>query len=65
MAFRPARPDDRLPENLSEDERSRLIRNGTYNPDGTLNLETAKKLGWDKAWARQRLGGGARRPLRV
>lgn len=52
MAFRPARPDGRVPENLSEDERSRLIRNGTYNPDGTVNLETARRLGWDKAWGK-------------
>jgi hypothetical protein len=29
----------------------RLIRNGTYLPNGTVNLEKAKELGWDKEWA--------------
>ena len=30
--------------------KQRLIRNGTYNEDGTVNLETAERLGWAKAW---------------
>jgi len=50
MAFRPATPDTSLPENLSEDERARLIANGTYTKDGKVNRETARKLGWDKDW---------------
>jgi hypothetical protein len=27
-----------------------LIQNGTYKPDGTVNMETARRLGWDKEW---------------
>ncbi len=26
----------------------RLIANGTYNADGSVNMETARRLGWDK-----------------
>jgi hypothetical protein len=28
----------------------RLIANGTYNADGTVNMETAERVGWAKAW---------------
>lgn len=31
---------------LSDYHRQILIRNGTLNPDGTVNAETAKRLGW-------------------
>jgi hypothetical protein len=27
-----------------------LISNGTYNADGTVNVETARRLGWDRMW---------------
>ena len=50
LAFRPETADQPLPDNLSEDERRRLIANGTYTNDGKVNLETARKLGWDKGW---------------
>ena len=33
------------------EDRSRLIANGTYNPDGTVNQATAERLGWTKLWA--------------
>ena len=49
--FAPESPDAKLPTYLSEDERNRLISNGTYNPDGAVNLQTARALGWDKQWA--------------
>jgi hypothetical protein len=48
--FVPESPNSKLPKYLSEDEQGRLIANGTYNPDGTVNLETAERLGWAKAW---------------
>jgi hypothetical protein len=51
-SFRPETRDQRLPDNLSDDERARLIANGTYTPDGKVNAETARKLGWDRAWAK-------------
>ena len=50
MAFRPRSAEEPIPDNLSEDERARLIANGTYTKDGKVNLETARKLGWDKEW---------------
>jgi hypothetical protein len=55
FVFVPERPDEGIPLWLSEDARSRLIRNGTYNADGTVNLETAHRLGWDKTWAKKTL----------
>ena len=48
--FVPESPAAKLPLYLSEDERGRLIANGTYNPDGTVNMETAERLGWVTAW---------------
>src|SRR5207244_9138056 len=33
-----------------EEIKKRLIANGTYNADGSVNVETAERLGWDKAW---------------
>ena len=52
LVFVPERPDASLPHWLSEKAKARLVRNGTYNPDGTVNIETARRLGWDKAWAK-------------
>ncbi len=49
--FVPESPDAKLPKYLSEEERGRLIANGTYNVDGTVNKQTAERLGWAKAWA--------------
>jgi hypothetical protein len=31
----------------------RLIQNGTYNADGSVNMAIAVREGWTKAWARQ------------
>ena len=49
--FVPGSASDKLPVYLSEEERGRLIRNGTYNADGTVNMETAERVGWTKMWA--------------
>lgn len=51
--FAPQHPDARLDESLAPDLKRRLVDNGSYNPDGTANLETAKRLGWDKAWEKR------------
>ncbi len=49
------RRDERMVDALSPEQKRRLIANGTYNPDGTVDVETARRLGWDKAWeARER-----------
>jgi hypothetical protein len=52
--FRPISANATLPAYLNEDQKRRLIDNGTYNSDGTVNLGTAVRLGWDKAWKEQR-----------
>jgi hypothetical protein len=49
--FVPESPAARLPAYLSEEEKARLVANGTYKPDGTVNMETAERLGWTKMWA--------------
>jgi hypothetical protein len=47
--FRPD-PNIDLLAHVPDSYRELMIQNGTLNPDGTLNVETAKRLGWDKAW---------------
>jgi hypothetical protein len=49
----PASPDAVLPPDIRPEIRERLIRNGTYKPDGTVNIETARRLGWDKEWEKR------------
>lgn len=47
--FRPNSSADRMPV-VSPDERQRLIDTGIYNADGTVNMATAERLGWARAW---------------
>jgi len=35
---------------IAPEQRRRLIATGIYNEDGTVNRETAERLGWAKAW---------------
>jgi hypothetical protein len=49
--FVPNSPTDRIPAYLSEEAKRRLIQNGTYNADGSVNMATAAREGWTKAWA--------------
>jgi hypothetical protein len=46
----PQGPDVVMPAAWPEKVKRALISNGTYNPDGTVNMETAERLGWAKAW---------------
>ena len=48
--YAPQSAQERMPEGWTEWARQRLIENGTYNPDGTVNMETAERAGWAKAW---------------
>jgi len=50
--FMPPDANARMPLYLNESQKQRLIDNGTYRPDGTVNADTALRLGWDKTWAR-------------
>ena len=61
--FLPASAEARIPGYLTEEARARLISNGTYNPDGTVNMETARKLGWLQVWG-DRDGVEPKRPVK-
>jgi len=50
MEFAPRSPEDRMPLYLTEEAKRRLITNGTYNPDGTVNMQTAERVGWTQIW---------------
>jgi hypothetical protein len=47
----PRSAGERMPAYLTEGQKELLIQNGTYREDGTVNLETARRLGWDRKWA--------------
>ncbi len=48
--FLPQSPDGRMPEGWAGLTKQRLIANGTYNKDGTINMETAERVGWAQTW---------------
>ena len=50
------RPDpDRDPlAHLPDSFRRLMIQNGTLNADGSVNMETARRLGWDKEWEKRK-----------
>jgi len=48
--FMPRSPEDTLPLWLSEEGRRRLVSNGTFHADGTVNMETAERAGWAQRW---------------
>jgi hypothetical protein len=50
MEFVPETANAQIPSYLNESQKQRLIDNGTYNVDGTVNLSTAVRLGWVKGW---------------
>lgn len=47
----------RLPESLPAEAKRSLVTNGTYNPDGSINLETAQRLNWAVIWAERAVAG--------
>lgn len=49
--FLPQGPDDRI-ENYGRNPelKQRLISNGTFNEDGSVNLSTAERQGWAQQW---------------
>jgi hypothetical protein len=49
-SFIPDGPDDKSFAQFAPEVQRRLVATGIYNADGTVNLETAKRLGWDKRW---------------
>jgi hypothetical protein len=53
LLFAPANGEATMPQYLSEGQKRLLIQNGTYKPDGTVNMETARRLGWDEQWEKR------------
>jgi hypothetical protein len=51
--YMPESAGAKIPLYLTEGQKEMLISNGTYKPDGTVNMETARRLGWDKAWEKR------------
>ena len=51
--FVPESAASRLSESLSDTARRNLVTNGAYHPDGSVNLETARALSWDRIWAQR------------
>ena len=51
--FRPD-PERDILAHLPDTFRELMIQNGTLNRDGTINMETARRLGWDKEWEKRR-----------
>ncbi len=51
--YMPRSADARMPEGFSPEQKRRLIANGTYNPDGTVNMQTAERVGWTRVWKEQ------------
>jgi hypothetical protein len=49
--YAPRSADATMPRYLTEGQKKFLVQNGTYNADGTVNMETARRLGWDRVWA--------------
>jgi hypothetical protein len=50
IEYAPRSPDDRMPAAWPEHVKQRLIANGTYNADGTVNMTTAERVGWAENW---------------
>jgi hypothetical protein len=48
--FMPRSAQARMPGSLSAEAKRKLVANGTYKEDGTVNLETARRLGWMEKW---------------
>lgn len=51
VAPSPEKPGSTPGTSLTEEQKQLLIQNGTYNADSTVNVETARRLGWDRVWA--------------
>ena len=49
--FIPRHANSKIPAYLTEGQKRFLIQNGTYKADGTVNMETAHRNGWDRIWA--------------
>jgi hypothetical protein len=51
--FVPQSAEAKMPSALAERQKRLLIQNGAYKEDGSVNMETARRLGWDRMWERR------------
>ena len=51
--YQPMSPDGKIPDYLNAEAKRRLIENGTYNPEGTVNMNTAERMGWAAKWRQE------------
>lgn len=51
--FMPETAEATMPAYFTDVQKQMLISNGTYKEDGTVNMETAQRLGWDRVWKAQ------------
>ncbi len=51
--FIPDGPGDKRFFSLPVESQRRLVATGIYNADGSVNLDTARRMGWDLLWERQ------------
>ena len=57
--FMPRSADSKMPAYLTEAQKQLLVQNRTYREDGSVNMETARRLGWDRVWAERERPGTA------
>jgi len=48
--FAPLNPEMTMSSAFAPEQKRRLIANGTFNPDGTINMLTAERVGWARIW---------------
>jgi hypothetical protein len=53
QVYVPRGPDSKMPTAFSPEQRRRLVATGIYKEDGTVNMETARRMGWDREWAKR------------
>jgi hypothetical protein len=51
--FVPQGPDDNRFFSYPAESQRRLVATGIYTPDGKVNLEKAREMGWDRLWAQR------------
>ncbi|HEV7509337.1 MAG TPA: hypothetical protein VGS07_30960 [Thermoanaerobaculia bacterium] len=52
--FVPQGPDDKRFFSLPAESQRRLVATGIYMPDGKVNLDKAREMGWDLKWAQNK-----------
>jgi hypothetical protein len=50
LEFMPRSAAETMPLYLTEEAKRRLVANGSYNSDGTVNMLTAERVGWTRIW---------------